>query len=81
MRWTIAVFVRRGKSRWLFEACCDCSEGEGCNLVSVEARDLREAKAKAVKTIKARMNLDSQLAPSDVKVRDSDQPSPANRKV
>ena len=68
--YTVAVFVERGKRAWKFRAYTMWFNPawSGCNLVKVTAESGTEAKRKAIDVVKARMDLTSQLAPSDVRI-------------
>lgn len=62
----VAVFVSQGKHGYSFRAYTrDYSpQWSGCNVLSVKATSGKEAKAKAIATIKARMDLKSKLVPT-----------------
>ena len=67
----VAVFVRRGKRAWKFEVYSRDynSSWPGCNIVNVpDSVPRADAKAYALRVIKANMQLDSQLAPTGIKI-------------
>ncbi len=70
LEWEVAVFVERGKRGWKFRAYTRVynREWDGCNIVHVRASNGTEAKNKAIGHIKARMNLNSQIPPSNVAI-------------
>lgn len=66
----VAVFVERGKRGWRFSAYTrDYNpEWSGCNIMHVKAQCGSAAKKEAIAHVKARMNLKSTIAPSDVAI-------------
>ena len=71
-RFTVGVVVFRRPRSWAFTAYVSESEYDCdpkiCNIMRVHARNKTDAKAKAIATIKARMDLKSQLVPTGIQI-------------
>ncbi len=69
-RFRIGVFVHRRARSWGFSAYSRDFRDywDGCNVMEIDARNGTEAKQKAIEYIKARMDLNSSIAPSGIRV-------------